>query len=159
MNAREKAVKERYEAQGYTVMTRGWPDLLVLRTGAKGKIEGGGVEIKRDASDLPTKWQRRMHKALRKLGVGIRVEYAVETGVNHPLAPIGTASASDFSERLVPIDVLAHLWGLSIKRVLRLLLDYAGPDEPLLVPESVVLLVHSELTARPRSDARQRHER
>jgi hypothetical protein len=82
MNPREHAIKKELEAQGYTVLRRGWPDFLAFKE-ADGKLEVKGVEVKVAANDFPSKHQAAMHDVLRRFGLNIEVVIS-KTNVYRP---------------------------------------------------------------------------
>ena len=81
MNRREKIVKENIEKEGWTVLNRGWPDLLCFdeETGAimfvEVKAPATKYEIRHDRpmGGIPTKCQRKMHDILRGAGFDVKV--------------------------------------------------------------------------------------
>jgi hypothetical protein len=78
----ERVVDERYIADGWLPLSKGWPDRAYVRSN-NGKIEVRFVEIK-SPSDTVDFNQALMHMILRDQGLDVRVEPASKT----PLRPI-----------------------------------------------------------------------
>lgn len=74
-NRREQAVIDRYSGLGYSVLAKGWPDLLIFNDEAI-----FAVEVKRKQRGLTAKrglsrHQAQIHALLRRAGIEVRVEY------------------------------------------------------------------------------------
>lgn len=80
----EKAVDDRYSAEGWVPVKNGWPDRAYVRL-HEGKLEVKFVEIKspngRFSSD-----QELMHEVLRSQGLSVQIEPASKT----PIASLHT---------------------------------------------------------------------
>jgi len=68
MTSYEGLLKEEYEQKGWTVLTNGWPDFLLVRGN-----EIQAVEIKRRGDKVRPE-QVEMHKALSKAGLFTFIE-------------------------------------------------------------------------------------
>ena len=73
MNKFEKSIARHFEEQGYTVLHKGWPDLLVEKDG-----ELLGVEVK-NVGDKPRPSQIEMHICLAKIGLWVTTLQAHKT--------------------------------------------------------------------------------
>lgn len=92
MNAREERVANSFKAHGNTVLSTGWPDLLIFN--GRG---GFALELKGKGDGL-SEAQKEMHRALGLFGV-----------------PVFTARYSElypqFSERIVATGFGFQRWG------------------------------------------------
>lgn len=73
MTDSERAVKERYERDGWTAYRVGIPDFLLVRQLPDGTMEGKFVEVK-FGGDVLSLVQAAYHEALRSLGLTVTVE-------------------------------------------------------------------------------------
>jgi hypothetical protein len=73
-NDAEARCVEGLEAEGWTVMKKGWPDFLVVRDGVVRMIE-----VKPDASRTFSPAQRRVADALALLGIEVELWYPPES--------------------------------------------------------------------------------
>ena len=100
MNKSETQVAKYFEDQGYTVLSTGWPDLMLIR---RGRYEGvATVEVKR-GSDKVRPNQEEMHKALRMAGVPIYVVHPNDIRGNYRFKKIVTLEHYDSLRRQVHI--------------------------------------------------------
>lgn len=73
MNAYEQSIINALRKNGWKVLDRGWPDLLVWREGrCRGSVRVGAVEIKRGKDKLRPE-QDAVHKVLRAIGLPVQV--------------------------------------------------------------------------------------
>ena len=159
MNAREELVKKRYEAEGWTVLRRGWPDFLAYRPAADGQLEVKPIEVKSGPNDLPSNDQQKMHELFSRLGLPVEVEVAPPK----VLLELKRCADEYGKEKYFSIDEIAELWNLSHGTVRALFRDRAGVLKighgerlkkrgyvTLRIPASVVQQVHAELRGKAR---------
>jgi hypothetical protein len=87
MHKSEKDVDDRYLAEGWLPLSKGWPDRAYLRL-KDGKLEARFVEIK-SPSDRVRLEQELMHMVLRSLGLDVQVEPASKRP-RKPVIPLET---------------------------------------------------------------------
>lgn len=83
----EKTVDQRYIADGWLPLSKGWPDRAYVRM-KDGKLEVRFVEIKSPSCSVSVE-QEIMHDVLRSLGLDVRVE-PPSKAPQKPLIPIAT---------------------------------------------------------------------
>lgn len=74
-NHREQATIDKYESQGYEVLTKGWPDLLCFKDGKAVLVEVKRTQRRPTKKMGLSKHQRRVIDILREIGLDVRVEY------------------------------------------------------------------------------------
>jgi hypothetical protein len=72
----EESVLAEFKTEGWSPMRNGWPDYLLVRSTADGKLEFLGLEVKCDRDQLSDE-QRAMHVALLCAGIKVVAKKAV----------------------------------------------------------------------------------
>jgi hypothetical protein len=72
MTREEQIAVDGMRSRGWTVLTKGWPDIFAFRKTPNGKIENSILEIKA-GKDRVKKHQKEMHDALRDTGLNVSV--------------------------------------------------------------------------------------
>lgn len=72
MTPAEKQVIDRLKAAEYTVINKGWPDLLAERNG-----EVIAIEVKGPHDEIKPH-QRECHRMLKQAGINVTVEYVTD---------------------------------------------------------------------------------
>jgi hypothetical protein len=73
MSESERTVDEKYIADGWLPLARGWPDRAYVRLGADGKLQVRLVEIK-SGTDTLDFWQELMYQVLLSQGLDVRID-------------------------------------------------------------------------------------
>jgi hypothetical protein len=96
MNSNEQKVADAYKQARWAVLRNGWPDFLMYRRTANGKVEIRAVEVKSKTDKLSTA-QKAMHRVLSRFGVRIDVVYTSKDNpfVMQPIKPTGRTPRAD----------------------------------------------------------------
>jgi hypothetical protein len=89
LNPHEQAVADELRADGWKVLRNGWPDFLATR-GDEVRL----IEVKSPGDSLRVE-QKRLHRALRTLGIEVELVRPKIEGVEAPGPPDRRASSSE----------------------------------------------------------------
>lgn len=78
-NKREKIIKEQAQENGWIVLDKGWPDLLLYDSKSNKalfvEVKSEPARKKKLAGGELTKEQKHMHRILKRLGLAVKVVY------------------------------------------------------------------------------------
>ena len=74
-NKRENAVIEKYVKQGYSFITKGYPDICFYKDNDIFFIEVKRKQIRPSTKMGLSIHQRKMHKIFHRLGLNLKIEY------------------------------------------------------------------------------------